>query len=133
PAPPRPRRPLRSTAAMRSSGDIVRALPTAPGARPSRTLAATLAGIRGLEHVMDLVLVEGVVRRRRRDGRPRACDAQVPGEPATATRDRGPLALGRAAEVREQRRGGVDVGHRLAELLRDARRRGPGEVAVGLV
>src|SRR5204863_38610 len=65
PAPPRPRRPLRSTIARSSSSSSDRARARAPAAAPSRSRGAVLAGIGRFEHVVDLVLVELVVRGRR--------------------------------------------------------------------
>src|SRR5438105_1469873 len=130
PAPPRPRRPDAATAAMRSSCDRTRAFATPAFPRPSKWVAAVLAGKGRLENVLDLVLVKRVVRRRRRCRRPGARDGDVAGEPAPAARDRGPLARRCAAEVREERSRGVHVGHRLPELVRDALRRGPRQIAV---
>src|SRR5229473_1992823 len=130
PAPPRPRRPLAATTAMSSSGAMPRAFPTPGSPRPSNRVAAVLAGIGRLEHVLDLVLVQLVVRRRWRHRRPHAGDAEVAGVLASAARHRGALARGRAPEVREQRCRRVHIGHRLAELRRDPLGRAPGEVAV---
>src|SRR2546428_574796 len=117
----------------RSSGACERAFPTPASPRPSRSDAAVLAGKGRLEHVVNLVLVQLVVRRRRRLGRPRAGDPGVAGVRPSTAWDRGALAIRRAAEVREQRRGGVEVGHGLTEFRRDELGRGRGQVAICLV
>src|SRR5439155_14261547 len=97
---------MRSTAASTSSPR------SRAGTRPlSSRRAAVLAGICGLDDVMHLVLVQLVVRGRRRLGWPGAGDREVAGEAPTAARDGGALALGRAAEVREERGDRVHVGH----------------------
>src|SRR6266850_350565 len=130
PAPPRPRRPLAATTAMSSSAAMPRAFPTPGSPRPSNRVAAVLAGKGRLEHVMGLVLVQLVVRRRRRHRWPHAGDAEVAAVLASAARHGRALARRRTAEVREQRCRGVDVGHRVAELRRDPLGRAPGEIAI---
>src|SRR5207253_5133561 len=101
----------------RSSTGRSRARATAPPASVSRRRGAVLAGKGGLENVMDLVLVQTVVRRRRRGFRPDTGDAESPGELTAASRNGRSLALRRAAEIRERRAGCVEVGHRLPELI----------------
>src|SRR5438105_12515336 len=114
----------------RSSTGRSRARATAPPASVSRRRGAVLAGKGGLENVVDLVLVQTVVRRRRRGFRPDTGDAEIPGELTAASRNGRSLALRRAAEIREKRAGCVEVGHRLAELGRDELGSRPGQISV---
>src|SRR5438445_476091 len=79
----------------RSSTGRSRARATAPPASVSRRRGAVLAGKGGLENVMDLVLVQTVVRRRRRGFRPDTGDAEIPGELTAASRNGRSLALRR--------------------------------------
>src|SRR6266508_2861881 len=128
PAPPRPRSP---DAATRSIAASTSSAGSSTGTRaPSSKRAAVLAGIRGLDDVVHLVLVQLVVRGRWRLRRPCARDREISGEAPTAARHRGALAFGRATEVRKQRGRGVHVGHRLPELDRDELRGAPRQVAV---
>src|SRR4029077_17230346 len=121
PAPPRPRRPLASTSAMSCSGAIERARSRSWAAlrSVSRIRYAALAGKRRLHRVRHLLLVQLVMRGRGGLLGPEARDRDVAGVAAPAARDRGPLALRRAPEVREQRRGRVEVGHLNPERLGD--------------
>src|SRR5205814_8708330 len=96
----------------------------------SRRGSAVLPGKAGLENVMDLVLVQTVVCRRRRCFRPDTGDAEIPGELTAASRNRRSLAFRRATEIREKRGGRVEVGHRLAELGRDELGSRPGQISV---
>src|SRR2546430_2028486 len=82
---------------------------------------------------MGLVFVELGMRGRRSSLRPGARDAEVPGVAAATARDGRSLSRWRATEVRQQRRGRVEVGHRLSELCSDELGRGPRQVAVRLV
>src|SRR6266480_2284199 len=102
---------------------------SAPRVSPSRSRGAVLAGKSRLEGVMNFVLVQVVVRGRRGLLRPHAGDAEIAGEPAPATWNRGPLAFGGAAEVCEQRPGRVEVGHGLAEFGGDELGGAPGKVS----
>src|SRR5687768_5126058 len=131
PAPPRPRSPDSAMRGMAASTSRPR---SSAGTRaPSSRRAAVLAGIRGLDDVMHLVLVQLVVSGRRRLRRPVARDREVAGEAAAAAGHGGAFALRRAAEVRKERSDGVHVGHRLAELDRDELGGGPGQVPVRIV
>src|SRR5438552_5011626 len=135
PAPPRPRRPLASISAMSASGPIDRARSRSCAAlmSVSRIRYAVLVGKGRLQRVGHLVLVQLVVRWRGALLGPEAGDRDVPGVPAPAARDRRALTVGCAAEVREQRRGGVEVRHRQTERLADPLGRAPRQVPIGLV
>ena len=69
----------------------------------------------------------------RRDQRPGAGDAKVAGVLAATPRDGGALTRRCSAEVRQQRGGRVDVGHRPRRVGRKELGHGPRKIPVGLV